>query len=77
MAKDLHGQEWRFRHIYRGMSSVFLILMDKSIRIVHGCLVLYLLFLMSRATTTTLAYYWVECICEQEETCIWRCCSVS
>jgi len=50
--------------IFIGVCPLFYMLMDKSIRIMHGCLSLFFLFLMSRAATTTLAYHWVECICE-------------
>ena len=29
-----------------------------------------------RAATETFAHNWMECICEQEEACVWRCCVI-
>jgi len=30
VARDLHDQDWHFRHIYRGKSTIFFVYLDES-----------------------------------------------
>lgn len=69
VAKDLHANEWRFRHIFRGIG----ICMSRIMKTF-----LYFLFLeswviklmwvlasviMTRSTTEAFASEWMECVC--------------
>lgn len=78
MAKDLHGLEWRFRHIYRGVSLVNILVCIACLFDTFELGVLsFIIMQMNRPATEAFANYWMECICEQKEACFWRCCVVS
>lgn len=87
MAKDLHGLEWRFRHIYRGIvlnvstHQIFWYcsFKEKIYRLEYHSTHEYFfsLYDMGRSTKEAFAHNWMECICKQEEAGVWGCCAVS
>jgi hypothetical protein len=96
IARDLHDQEWHFRHIYRGEQCLNLFLLwitaGKPVCNLVGnfsffsvCVqhtrsnekfwsIPFLCF--CRPTPQASSHYWVECICECQETASGRLCSV-
>lgn len=81
VAKDLHGVEWKFRHIYRGVRLNF----DRFVWkfpyflsiLTHWILNLGIGFCVFRSTEATFAYYRVEHFCKPEESRFWGCSSLS
>lgn len=65
-AKDLHGFEWKFKHIYRGnfdWTLLWFALKAKWSR--HGSYILSTNVI--RSTKKTLAYNWLEYICRNQK----------
>lgn len=71
VAKDLHGIEWKFRHIYRGTTDCYS-LDSYWLKKCSGWL--YWTSSNCRSATKASAHYRMECVCKQEEACFWwRC----
>jgi hypothetical protein len=65
ITKDLHGSEWRFKHIYRGMYSTVSISTEFSI-------FMQLMVLNSaRPTPSAPSDYWMEHVCHIKEADCW------
>ena len=75
VAKDLHGTEWHFRHIFRGELTLLAIWLENSFHSFKDSLISVALnlsiFLVScppfyvsfRTTEEASPYYWLECLC--------------
>lgn len=69
VAKDLHANEWRFRHIFRGIgicmsriTKTFLYFLFLESWVIKLMWVLASV-IMTRSTTEAFASEWMECVC--------------
>lgn len=83
VAKDLHGVEWRFRHIYRGnideslKSCLFLISLPPPQKETEGEINEVQCLIPFRSAEAASAYNWMEYFCEPKESCFRGCSSLS
>lgn len=86
VARDLHDNVWRFRHIFRGMFTC-IHLWNETLVLSDLILILFVIFwlcvkpipenlLPTRTTKTSLAYYWMESIYQWKKAFSWRLCFV-